>query len=95
MTVFVAVCRACGHALFPSRLLCPRCGGDAWDSVAATDGVVMEATSMQHRVAAPVHLASVRTDLGVVVLARMERAVAIGDRVALRQQDGAVVGQAR
>ncbi len=97
MSVAITSCRDCGHACFPPRLLCPRCGGGAWAAGVVSEGVVSGATTVARRVdaaaAAPVHLAEVRSDAGVVVLARLEHPARAGLRVRLRKlPSGAILG---
>jgi uncharacterized OB-fold protein len=80
----VFVCEACGEAVFPSRALCPRCGENRWREEVAAGGVVEQAT--EHR---RVGIASVRTDLGPVVIARSRAAA--GTRVRMEMDGGAPV----
>ncbi|WP_321783826.1 zinc ribbon domain-containing protein [Paraburkholderia sp. J94] len=83
-------CRACAQALFPARYRCPNCGAADWASEAAPRGVVEESTVVRHRVGAQgergaegVHLATVRTEAGAVVIARAEAPLERGASVAL------------
>ncbi|MBB3257181.1 hypothetical protein F4827_002272 [Paraburkholderia bannensis] len=75
-------CTQCGTTLFPARYFCPACGGKNWLARTTQTGVVMEATVVRHRAgegeggASPLHLASVRTQAGPVVIARMEMPLA-------------------
>jgi uncharacterized OB-fold protein len=80
----VFVCDACGEAFYPARALCPRCGDERPREEVVEDGVVEQATV--HR---GVPLASVRTSLGPVVIARC--AEPAGTRVRLASEDGAPV----
>ena len=94
----ICVCRACGHAVFPPRLLCPRCGGSEWREEAAERGVVEEATKAVFRVRSePVtrRLASVRTEVGPVVIARLLDDAGPGAAVSLALSDGAVTARRR
>lgn len=80
-------CAACGATLFPARYLCPACGGAQWTKQAVSCGTVLAATTVSHRVGATgagaVHLASVQTDAGPVVIARLEAAAHKGESVCL------------
>ncbi|QGZ65008.1 Zn-ribbon domain-containing OB-fold protein [Paraburkholderia acidisoli] len=80
-------CNACGTTLFPARYFCPSCGGAQFTALAATRGTVVAATAVLHRVGAQasgdLHLASVATDLGPTVIARLDTAIAAGATVAL------------
>jgi uncharacterized protein len=91
----VSVCSACRHAVFPARLLCPRCGGNDSRSEDVGAGVVEEATLVERApggpLAAPVSLGSVRLEGDVVVVARLERGLGPGDSVRLEYRDGVPV----
>ena len=63
--LIISVCEACREALFPARALCTKCGGNLFRQEPAERGWVEAAT--EHR---GVTLASVRTDIGPVVIAR-------------------------
>ncbi|AJC16002.1 Zn-ribbon domain-containing OB-fold protein [Pandoraea sputorum] len=96
MTLSVFQCNACDHTLFPARYLCPRCGGADWRGVSFAQGTVTEATVVHQRVgqpnAAPLHLASVVSAAGPVVIARSEAALHAGDVVRLTiDSAGAIV----
>jgi uncharacterized OB-fold protein len=81
----VRVC-ANGHAVWPPRVLCPVCASGEWSSEPAEAGVVEEVTEV-----AGTRIASVRTDAGPRVVARLEGELGPGDRVALRVEGGAPV----
>lgn len=85
----VSVCLDCGHAVFPARALCPRCGSARWLEELVEGGVVEEATSR-----AGTGVASVRTDAGPVVIARSPDSAPPGSRVALELDAGAPVARA-
>jgi uncharacterized OB-fold protein len=85
----VAVCEACGEAVYPARAVCPRCGAERWRQRSAPRGVVEEATV--HR---GVRIASVRTDVGPVVIARLEDDVPEGSAVSLHLEGSAPVAVA-
>jgi len=90
-TLTVFRCRACGEALFPARYRCPRCGAADWTDEAAPAGVIEESTVVRHRVGASggsdAHLASVRTEAGAVVIARLDEPQRAGERVRLTIDD--------
>jgi len=88
MSFPIPVCTACGRAAFPPRALCPSCGRRSWADAAAEAGRVEEVTER-----AGVHIASVRTDLGPVVVARVAEATAPGDMVRLDADGGVPVGR--
>ena len=81
-------CAACGHTVFPARLLCLRCGGAAWTGVPCEEGVVA-AVTMVHK--GP--LGEVRVLADVRVIARLRQNLPTGARVALHEAgDGALWG---
>jgi uncharacterized protein len=85
----VQVCDACGHAVFPRRVLCPRCGSREWHLERAASGVVEELTT--HRRGGLI--ASVRTVLGPVVIARAPDGAPPGAPVSLSLERGAPVAR--
>jgi uncharacterized OB-fold protein len=94
----IRVCRTCGHAVFPPRLLCSQCGGADWRDAVAESGVVEEATEAVFRTSGErlAHrIASVRTDAGPVVIARLVDGVEPGAAVSLDVSDGAVTARRR
>lgn len=87
MSFTIPVCAACRRATFPLRALCPLCGGTEWTSVESESGTVEEVTERNG-----VRIASVRTDLGPVVIARTEATAADrGDVVGLESDHGVPV----
>ncbi len=99
-------CTGCGHVVYPRRLVCSRCHADDWAEVAVERGVVEESTTRLHRTHEdkrdviggwtarhPVVLASVRTDLGLVVIARVGAEVDRGTVVQLSAASGGVVAE--
>ena len=84
IALVVFVCETCGEVVFPARALCPRCGDDRWREQKVEEGVVEQAT--EHH---GVPVASVRTGLGPVVIARC--AEQPRSRVRLGTEDGAPV----
>jgi uncharacterized protein len=87
--LLVQVCDRCGHAVFPVRVLCPRCGSRDWHEIVADAGVIEQVTT--HRAGGRV--ASVATDAGPVVIARAGEGVERGSRVALELDGGAPVAR--
>ncbi|MDR6385238.1 Zn-ribbon domain-containing OB-fold protein [Paraburkholderia caribensis] len=87
MTLKVFQCKQCGSTVFPARYFCFECGGAGWLERAAERGTVDEFTTVRRRVGAQdgadVLLASVTTDVGPIVIARLDRAVRVGDDVGL------------
>jgi len=79
----VPVCVVCGHALWPPRPVCPRCGATEFEQRDASEGILEQATRHDG-----VALASVRCSAGPVVIARLagEHSRA-GAAVELRLQD--------
>ncbi|HEY0295766.1 MAG TPA: zinc ribbon domain-containing protein [Bordetella sp.] len=85
MSLTVFRCARCGLVLFPARYFCPACGGGDWTGQAARRGRVTAATVVRRRAGAQedVHIASVATDAGPTVVARLPRALPVGAEVAL------------
>lgn len=87
MTLKVFQCKQCGSTVFPARYVCFECGGAEWRERVAERGTIDELTTVRRRVGAQdgsdVLLASVTTDAGPIVIARLERAVRAGDAVSL------------
>jgi uncharacterized OB-fold protein len=93
----IPVCSRCGHAVFPPRVACSRCGSTDWGASTVEGGRVDLATVVRRSPALaasggePIHLALVRTDLGPAVIARLRAPAEPGAAVTLSTQDGAVV----
>jgi uncharacterized OB-fold protein len=87
MTLAVLQCTQCGTRLFPARYFCPSCGGHDWIERVVAYGTVSESTVVWHRAsenaAHAVHLASVTTNEGPIVIARLEDPLQDGTRVRL------------
>ncbi|TCP55047.1 rubredoxin-like zinc ribbon protein [Tamaricihabitans halophyticus] len=62
-------CVQCGRTRFPPRELCPRCGTERGRLVRARYGDVVEYTHLGQP--ADAVLASIRTELGPIVIARL------------------------
>jgi len=87
MTLTAFQCAHCGTTVFPPLYFCPSCGGGEWLERALEYGTVSESTVIRHRAGqqaeAVLHLATVVTDDGPVVIARLEQPSADGTRVRL------------
>jgi uncharacterized OB-fold protein len=99
MTLKVFQCMQCEVTLFPARYFCPACGGGEWRECMVQRGTLAESTVVRHRVGAQdagdVHLASVVTSAGPIVVARLDHAMQYGDAVSLDVDDtGRVTGHA-
>jgi Rubredoxin-like zinc ribbon domain (DUF35_N) len=80
-------CAPCGLAVFPPRLLCPRCGAMRWDRATLDQGRIEDVTDLPD--APP--LLTVRAAAGPMVMARGRPGLEAGDLVRLsRAPDGAV-----
>ena len=90
MEIRVQVCEVCGHAVFPLRALCPRCGSREWREAPAGPGTIEQVTT--HRAGGLV--ASVALDAGPVLVARAADGFAPGSRVTLEDDGGAPVATA-
>lgn len=83
----ICVCRACGHAFFPPRALCSRCGESAPHRTATAGiGVVEQITDT-----ADATVASVRLEQGPVVIARARPDCAREAVVRVVAEDGVAV----
>ncbi len=83
----VPVCDDCGTARWPPRVRCSVCGGAASTPADGSRGVVEQTTDVAGD--PPSRLATVRLDVGPVVIARAPGA-AEGDRVLIRHERGAL-----
>ena len=87
----VIVCQQCHAALFPPRYFCPHCGSCHWKEDAVSSGTVLETTVVRHRLGVadgdPVHLATVRTTLGPMLVVRLDVPMEAGTTVTLEMDD--------
>ena len=94
MNFNVFSCSACDHAVYPGRYLCPTCHGVQWKETPATQGVVHESTTTRHKIGADqqvvLHLATVRTDAGPIVIAKLDAPAMSGEKVSLFIENGAL-----
>jgi len=82
----IQVCSSCAEAVFPPRVLCPRCGSREWHETPAGPGTAEQVTT--HRAGG--HIASVALDAGPIVVARAD-GVPPGSRVALEDDQGRII----
>lgn len=74
-------CVDCGRVTFPGRAMCPGCAGAIFDTEVARYGVVEELTRPAG--GTPPVLATIRSELGPVVIAALHAEVHSGQQVAL------------
>jgi uncharacterized OB-fold protein len=89
----VARCAPSGHAVYPPRALCPRCHSARWTFEDAGPGTVEETVVVEHVVGGAesgTTLASVRLDLGPVVIAALDAPFEPGGTVLLESTDAGV-----
>ena len=86
--LIVWLCEGCDRRSFPRRALCPYCGYRTFAAERAERGTATQVTS--HR---GVGIAYVRVGDDVILLARVDRAVAVGSQVTLQDDDGAPVAE--
>lgn len=78
MSLRMDVCRSCGHVVFPSRALCPACGSADWGPIDAHQGTAEQVTEWEG-----ITIASIRSDLGPVVVVRCLGDLSLGAVVQL------------
>jgi Rubredoxin-like zinc ribbon domain (DUF35_N) len=102
----VPACAACGRAIWPPRLACPRCGAAEWDALDASTGTVLEVTDAPGASGETVRLGTIALALpvaaqpveggggqdGIPVVARCEGCEP-GDRVGLELVDGVLTAR--
>jgi len=82
-----------GHAVYPPRALCPRCHSARWTSDDAGPGTVEETIVVEHvggGAEIGTALASVRLDLGPVIIAALDAPLEPGGKVLLESADTGV-----
>lgn len=84
MSLELSVCVACSEAVFPPRLLCPGCGGSVFRRVEVERGTLLRSTQTRG-----VRIGEVGSELGPLVIARLEEALEDGAEVSLGEVDGA------
>jgi uncharacterized OB-fold protein len=98
MAIDLPVCESCDHAVFPPRLACPHCGSRAWRTTAAEYGALQHVTVVRRSPVvsasgAPVWLGLVRTDVGPVLIVRVDENAEPGDRVQLSANGSALIAR--
>ncbi len=92
-------CTACGAALFPEPLLCPRCHGPAFARDRVHEGVVEEISVIRHMLGQenwqPRRIASVRAMDGPLMTVGLRDESEPGARIELFQEGEAPFGQAK
>jgi uncharacterized OB-fold protein len=82
----IQVCGSCAEAVFPPRVLCPRCGSRELHETPAGPGTAEQVTT--HRAGG--QIASVALDAGPIVVARAD-GVPPGSPVALEDDQGRII----
>ena len=92
-------CKGCGATVFPQRLLCPHCHGQAFAEERVTEGVVEEVAVIRHMIGQenwqPRRIANVRTPAGVSITVGLRDESGPGAPVELMQEEGAPFGRAK
>jgi uncharacterized OB-fold protein len=92
-------CTGCGAKVFPRRLLCPHCHGQAFDEERVTEGVVEEVVVIRHMIGQenwqPRRIANVRTRSGPSITVGLRDESGPGTVVELMQEEGAPFGLAK
>ena len=95
----IARCDRCGTLYFPRRLICRTCGNDSWGEHTLHEAVVEETTTVRYALgddhAGPRHLATVRTEGGLRLIAGSDTPLADGTTVELFEQHGTPFVRAR
>jgi uncharacterized OB-fold protein len=92
-------CKGCGTTVFPQRLLCPRCHGQAFDEERVHEGVVEEVAVIRHMIGQenwqPRRIANVRTRGGPSITVGLRDDSPEGTVLELFQEEGAPYGRAK
>jgi uncharacterized OB-fold protein len=92
-------CANCQAALFPERLLCPRCHGGAFETEIVREAVVEEVSTIRHMVGQenwqPRKIASVRVADGLRITVGLLDEAGPGSAIELLQDGEAPFGRAR
>lgn len=95
MSFSVDECCGCGHRVHPARYLCPQCHGAAWRARPVRSASLLQATQLAGARGGSGWIATLRTDAGPLVVARLEQAPdERHPHYALRVVDGALVATA-
>jgi uncharacterized OB-fold protein len=76
VTFVIPVCAECATAVFPPRVICPKCGNREWRAEVVADGVIERTTERD-----ATRIASVRTQIGPVLIVRLLDQAGRGDGV--------------
>jgi uncharacterized OB-fold protein len=91
-------CRSCGTRVFPQRLLCPQCHGQAFDEERVREGVIEEVAVIRHMIGhadwQPRRIANVSTAGGPSMTVGLRDESGPGTVVELMQEGGAPYGKA-
>lgn len=94
MSFAVEQCRACLHAVYPARYLCPQCHGSAWRSIPVGSGTLQQLTQLPDPRGDDACLDTLQTDAGPMVIARLAGARHnTGRRYALRLERDALIAE--
>jgi len=92
-------CEGCGAKVFPQRLLCPHCHGQAFAEERVHEGVVEEVAVIRHMIGQenwqPRRIANVRTRAGVSITVGLRDESGPGTVIELMQEEGAPFGRAK
>jgi uncharacterized OB-fold protein len=92
-------CKGCGTKVFPQRLLCPHCHGQAFDEECVHEGVVEEVAVIRHMIGQadwqPRRIANVRTSGGPSITVGLRDESGPGAVIDLSHEDGAPFGKAK
>jgi uncharacterized OB-fold protein len=90
-------CAGCGHAMFPERVMCPRCHGGDFVRATARTAVVEEVSTIHHMIGQenwrPRRIASVLTDAGCRITAGLLDEAGEGEEIELSEENGAPFGR--
>jgi len=92
-------CEGCGAKVFPQRLLCPHCHGQAFAEERVHEGEVEEVAVIRHMIGQenwqPRRIANVRTRAGVSITVGLRDESGPGTVIVLMQEEGAPFGRAK
>ena len=90
-------CEGCGKAVFPERVLCPKCHGSDFSRDTAKTAKVEEISMIHHMIGQENwqkrRIASVAIDAGCRITAGLLDEAGIGDEIDLYEEDGAPFGR--
>lgn len=92
-------CEGCGTKVFPQRLLCPHCHGQAFEEERVHEGVVEEVAVIRHMIGQenwqPRRIANVRTKEGPSITVGLRDDSGPGTVIELTQEEGGPFGRAK